>query len=120
MEKRIKDRYNDAILQEAMRRYGIAPDRIRLLDGFESFIYEFERGGRPFILRIGHTFRRSENLIHGEADWIHPLGSAGASWGGCTPSRRTTRRPTPRGGGRSGTIPRCSMSSGSCRPVRRA
>ena len=41
MEKRIKDRYNDDILHEAMRRYGVAPERIRLLDGFESFIKSF-------------------------------------------------------------------------------
>jgi Ser/Thr protein kinase RdoA (MazF antagonist) len=79
MEARIKERYDDAILQEAMRRYGIAGDQIHLLDGFESFIYEYERGGEPFILRLAHSIRRSESLIQGEVDWINHLAAGGAS-----------------------------------------
>jgi hypothetical protein len=43
MEKRIKDRYNDSIFQQVRQFYGIGGDDIRLLDGFESFIYEFDR-----------------------------------------------------------------------------
>jgi len=38
MEHRIKSRYNDDILHEAMRRYGIAQDRIHLPDGFEFHV----------------------------------------------------------------------------------
>ena len=79
MEKRIKDRYNDAILQEAMRRYGIVPDRIRLLDGFESFMYEFERDDGGYILRIGHSLRRSIPMIQGEVNWINYLFDGGVS-----------------------------------------
>lgn len=79
MEKRIKNRYNDVILQEAMRRYGIAEGQIRLLDGFESFMYEFERESESYILRIGHSFRRSVALIQGEVDWINYLAAGGAS-----------------------------------------
>jgi Ser/Thr protein kinase RdoA (MazF antagonist) len=79
LEKRIKDRLNDSILADAERRYGIAPGGIRLLDGFESFIYEFERGHESFVLRIGHSFRRTENLIRGEVDWINHLARGGAS-----------------------------------------
>jgi Ser/Thr protein kinase RdoA (MazF antagonist) len=79
MEKRIKERYNETILHEAMRRYDIAHDQIRLLDGFESFVYEFERGSEAYILRIAHSSRRSEPLIHGEVDWINYLADGGAS-----------------------------------------
>ena len=46
-----------------MHRYGIASDQIRPLDVFESFIYEFERGPFAYILRIGHSLRRTEALI---------------------------------------------------------
>lgn len=77
MEQRIKDRYTDAILQEAMRRYGIAPGQIRPLDAFESFIYEFQRGPQACILRIAHSIRRSEELIRGEVDWINTLADGG-------------------------------------------
>jgi len=79
MEKRIKERFNDAILQEAMQRYDIAPHQIHLLDGFESFIYTFERGQGAYILRLGHSYRRSEALIQGEVDWINYLAQGGAS-----------------------------------------
>jgi len=77
MEKRIKDRYNDAILQEAIRRYGITQDRIRLLDGFESFMYEFERDDGEYILRVGHSLRRSIPMIQGEVNWINYLAAGG-------------------------------------------
>ena len=79
MEKRIKSRYNQAILNEAMRRFNISEEKIQELDGFESFIYEFERPDGEYILRIGHSLRRSEALIQGEVDWINYLAAGGAS-----------------------------------------
>lgn len=79
MEKRIKERYNESILQQVMKSYDIQGSDIRLLDGFESFIYEFDRGEASYILRIGHSLRRSENLIRGEVDWINYLHQGGAS-----------------------------------------
>jgi Ser/Thr protein kinase RdoA (MazF antagonist) len=88
MEKRIRERYSDAILHEAMRRYAIGADHMRLLDGFESFIYEFERDGGRYILRIGHELHRSEGLINGEVDWINYLAEGGASVARAVPSER--------------------------------
>jgi Ser/Thr protein kinase RdoA (MazF antagonist) len=79
MEKRIRERYSQLILEKAMGRYGIDSRRIRLLDGFESYMYEFERDDGEYILRLAHTFRRSENLINGEVDWINYLARGGAS-----------------------------------------
>jgi amicoumacin kinase len=79
MDGQIIARYNDSILQEAMGRYGIAREQIQPLDAFESFIYEFERGGASYILRIGHNFRKSEALIQGEVDWINYLARNGVS-----------------------------------------
>lgn len=86
MDQLIKDRFNDAILQEAMRRYGIAKDRLRSLDAFESFIYEFERDSQAYILRIAHIHRRSEALILGEVDWINYLAEGGVSVAKAIPS----------------------------------
>jgi Ser/Thr protein kinase RdoA (MazF antagonist) len=79
MEQYIRDRYSDTILQEAMRRYGIANDQIRPLNAFESFIYAFEHGPDACILRMGHSLRRSEALIQGEVDWINYLAAGGVS-----------------------------------------
>jgi Ser/Thr protein kinase RdoA (MazF antagonist) len=82
MESRIKERFNAEILAEAMRRYGIDEGHIHLLDGFESFMYEFDwtRSGLPVsgILRIGHSLRRSPALIQAEVDWINYLAQGGA------------------------------------------
>lgn len=86
MDQLIKDRYNGSILQEAMRRYGITNDQIHPLDAFESFIYEFERDSHAYILRISHSFRRSESLVLGEVDWINYLAEGGVSVAKAIPS----------------------------------
>jgi Ser/Thr protein kinase RdoA (MazF antagonist) len=81
MEETIRLRFNDSILAEAARRFGIKLSDLEMLDGFESFIYTFERDGAAYILRIGHSRRRSAALIQGEVDWINYLvkGGVGAS-----------------------------------------
>jgi amicoumacin kinase len=78
LEKEIRDRYNDAILQEAMARYGIAGGGIKLLGTVESFVYAYTRGGGRYILRLGHSRRRTPDLIRGEVDWINYLAAGGA------------------------------------------
>lgn len=79
MDPKIAARFNDTILHTAMQRYDIAAERIRLLDGFESFIYEFSRSDGDFILRIGHSLRRTPAMIHGEVDWINYLSDGGTT-----------------------------------------
>jgi Ser/Thr protein kinase RdoA (MazF antagonist) len=80
MDPKIVNRYNDEILNEAMQRFGIKKNEIELLDGFESFIYEFYRpGDGEFILRIGHSGRRTPEMIAGEVDWINYLARGGAN-----------------------------------------
>jgi Ser/Thr protein kinase RdoA (MazF antagonist) len=79
MDPKIASRFNDHILQSSMRYYNISSDEIELLDGFESFIYRFQRPDGQFILRIGHSDRRSPDLIRGEVDWINYLAAGGAS-----------------------------------------
>lgn len=86
MDSKIIARYSDSILQSAMQRYGIAKEQIKPLDAFESFIYEFERGSAGYILRINHSFRKSEALILGEVDWINHLARAGVSVAQAIPS----------------------------------
>lgn len=82
MEQRIRERFNASILRQVVQRYGIAPDDITLLDGFESFMYAFTRQGEAFVLRIGHSFRRSPAMIQGEVDWLDYLAAGGATVAG--------------------------------------
>ncbi len=79
MENRIKSRYSDAILHQAMLRYGIPDGSIHPLDGFESFIYEYERRNETGILRIGHSLRRGRTLVQAEVDWLNYLADGGAA-----------------------------------------
>lgn len=79
MEKRIRERYNNDILQETMRRFAITRDQIRELGTSESYIYEFEQDQKSYILRIAHSIRRSVPLIQAEVDWINFLAEGGAS-----------------------------------------
>lgn len=79
MENRIKQRFSPSILAEICTRFGIVKDHLRELDGFESFIYEFDRDAEQYILRVGHSLRRSIPLIQGEVDWINYLADGGTS-----------------------------------------
>lgn len=85
MKQEIRERFNDAILREAQARYGIV-GQMEALDGFESFIYTFERDGERYILRLGHSQRRSKALIRGEVDWINYLAEHGTSVAWAVPS----------------------------------
>ena len=87
MEAKIKQRYTPAILNTIAHLYGIDPAQLELLDGFESFLYSFEEGGKRYILRVSHSLRRSEALIRGEVDWINYLASGGVNAARVVPSR---------------------------------
>ena len=81
MEEKIRSRFTHEILAETVRRYGVSPVALEELDGFESFIYGYEKDEQKYILRIAHSLRRSEVWIRGEVDWINYLvdGGVGAS-----------------------------------------
>ncbi len=69
-----------------MRRYGILPEEIQLLDGFESFIYKFRQGSEERILRITHSLHRRAAAIRGEVDWLSYLAENGLSVAHAIPS----------------------------------
>ena len=77
MEKRIRERFSPDILQQALASFDINLDQSNELDGFESYIYRFQRNDQKGILRISHTIRRSEALIQAELDWINHLHCGG-------------------------------------------
>jgi amicoumacin kinase len=86
MEPKIRESYSDAVLQEAMRRYGIQPGEIRLLDGFESYLYEYTRDEQQRILRVTHSLHRDAAAIRGEVDWLRYLANHGVSVAYAVPS----------------------------------
>jgi len=50
---------------------------VKLLGGYESFVYEYEKEGRPYILKITHTIRRTPELINGELEFVNHLAANG-------------------------------------------
>ncbi len=90
MEQRIRDRFQPPVLDAVCTRYQIPAGAIRALDGFESFIFEFDAPGMgqpgSYILRLSHSLRRTENLIRGEIDWLNYLAAGGASVAQAVPS----------------------------------
>lgn len=88
MEKKIVEQYSDVILDEILFKYNFEKDRVKLLDGFESFIYECERDGREYILRVSHTgLRRSKEQLLAEMDYINYMADNGV------PAARAVRSP---------------------------
>jgi Ser/Thr protein kinase RdoA (MazF antagonist) len=77
MDKRSHACFNDDILAEATRRYGIDPITLQLLGGFESFIYSYTRNGKDYILRLSHSLRYSYEMIAAELDWVDYLADHG-------------------------------------------
>lgn len=73
MDPKIASLFNQTILDIACQRFSIKTDDLKLLDGFESFIYEFNQQKGDFILRLSHSSRRTVEMIHGEVDWINYL-----------------------------------------------
>lgn len=66
-------RFDDTVLQEALRRAGVSADSCTALGGFEAHVYRLP--GQ--ILKITHTIRRSEDYLLGELDFIEHLAAKG-------------------------------------------
>jgi Ser/Thr protein kinase RdoA (MazF antagonist) len=77
MDKRIRELYNDSILDEALARYGIVKDEVQLLDGFESYIYAYRKDGERRVLRVSHSLHRTSDATQGELEWLNYLVDGG-------------------------------------------
>jgi amicoumacin kinase len=86
MRPDIKARFTSNMLRELAKRYGVSPDQLNASGGFESFIYQFNREGAGYILRVGHSERRGEAYVRGEVDWLNYLADGGASVAGAVRS----------------------------------
>ena len=77
MDPKIKELFQPEILQEIADHYQIAGADLKALDGFESFIYEFEKDDQAYILRVGHSLHRGPDEVQGEAEFIEYLAQHG-------------------------------------------
>jgi len=71
MGPRIRTLPSEALLGQACSRYGLPKDELVFLGGYQNFIYEFEQGGRAYILRLTPDGLRTPTQV--EADLLHGL-----------------------------------------------
>lgn len=86
MNRQIESLFEDSVISEAARRYGVEAEAVKKLGGFESYVYEYEQAGRAYILKITHTSRRSPDYLLGELDWLNYIADRGVSAAHAVPS----------------------------------
>lgn len=69
--------YNKNILNICGERYGFDPEKVGTHDGFESFVYEYDKDGKTYMVKITHTIRRSKEYLLGEIHFLNHLTSHG-------------------------------------------
>lgn len=79
MDKQSKKLFTPAVLTKICQLYGADAQKIKPLDGFENFMYEYPKNGEPRILRISHDLHRTANAIIGEIEWLNYLADNGLS-----------------------------------------
>lgn len=73
MERKTKELMNDQFLSDAAKFYDISLAELKYIGGFQNFIYEYEKKGKLYILRITHSSHRVVNSVKGELEWVNYL-----------------------------------------------
>lgn len=90
MKPEIQAQFSDAIIREAGARFRLDHGSVKPLQGFENFVCECLRDGKPSILRMTHSAHRAPAAIEAELDWIDYLAGHGVSV--CRPLRSAQDR----------------------------
>lgn len=73
MKNYVVERFGAEVAAEAASRWGINDADLIDLGGFESFVYEAPIAGADAVLKIGHSDRRSVDLLVAEAEFTRYL-----------------------------------------------
>ena len=87
MEKAVSSLMTQEILQSFLERFGLERE-VKKLGDFENYVYETNRNGHPYIMRLTHSSHRSKNEVLSELDWMMHLNSKGLSVPEVYPSTR--------------------------------
>ncbi|XYR60452.1 phosphotransferase enzyme family protein [Bacillus amyloliquefaciens] len=78
MHKDIKAIFEEEkVLAEAGEIYGFT--KFQFIADAENYVYEIVKDNEPYILKITHTIRRTQEYILGEMEWLHHLAKGGLS-----------------------------------------
>lgn len=86
MNKTLRDLYAPTVLAAFAHRYGVRPEEVTKLGGFESFVFAFSRDGGDYILKITHTIARTHDYLEGELEWLNYLAENGVPVSRAVPS----------------------------------
>lgn len=75
----ITQEHLDLLTADAAQRYGVASSDITFLGGFLNRVYEYEREGKQYILRISAESQRTVEIVAAEIDWLRFLIERGLS-----------------------------------------
>ncbi|MHA2251314.1 MAG: phosphotransferase enzyme family protein [Candidatus Kariarchaeaceae archaeon] len=64
------DDISKAHYYHAASLYGIAPEDLEFIRGYANYVYGFQRNGKEYILRVGHSTNQSYEMAQAEVDWI--------------------------------------------------
>lgn len=79
MDIKIKASFNDDIVKEACKKYGIRTDELSFIGGFQNFVYEYQRDTKAYILRFTPSSLRTSEQVEGELEWILYLSDNGVA-----------------------------------------
>lgn len=63
----------------ASQRFGINPETVRKIGGFDNLLYGYRSKGRDLVLRVSHSSRRPADQILAELHWVGYLADNGVS-----------------------------------------
>lgn len=79
MDPNIKKLFTEDILTLAKSLYAMDSDSLKLLGGFEAFVYEYMFQGQAYILKIAHSSHRTQAQIESEMDFVRYLYEQGGA-----------------------------------------
>ena len=77
MEQWVENLFSKEVLKEAATCYKADASNAKKLGDFENYVYEVQRDGKPYILRLTHSSHRMKKEVEGELKWINFLNGRG-------------------------------------------
>lgn len=77
MEQSVERLFSQELLSEAASRFHADAAQAKNLNGFENYVYEVYKSGKPYVLRLTHSSHRTKSEVESELIWINDLHSRG-------------------------------------------
>ncbi|MDF2652238.1 MAG: aminoglycoside phosphotransferase [Paenibacillus sp.] len=86
MDPNIKKLFRNEIAAEGAARFGLRPEELTFIGGFQNFVYLYTREGCKYILRFTPSTLRTQEGLEAELAWIQYLAENGMAVSESLPS----------------------------------